>query len=253
MDSAAALVTAYRERRLSPVEVAEAALARIAARDGELNAFCLVDGERALAEAGASEARWAAGAPAGLLDGVPVAVKDILLTRGWPTLRGSKTVDPAGPWDDDAPAVAALRRHGAVLPGKTTTPEFGWKGVTDSPLTGITRNPWDHSRTAGGSSGGSSAALAAGMVPLALGTDGGGSIRIPSSFCGLPGIKPTYGRVPAWPASPYGTVAHAGPMARTVTDLALLLDVLSAPDPRDWSALPPPDRSFLVGLEDGVA
>jgi aspartyl-tRNA(Asn)/glutamyl-tRNA(Gln) amidotransferase subunit A len=181
-----------------------------------------------------------------------VAIKDVFPTRGWPTLRGSRAIDPAGPWEDDAPAVAALRRHGAVLPGKTTTPEFGWKGVTDSPLHGVTRNPWDLSRTAGGSSGGSSAALTAGMVPLALGTDGGGSIRIPCGFCGLPGIKPTYGRVPAWPASPFGTVAHAGPMARTVTDVALLLDVLSEPDPRDWSALPPPERSFLDGLEDGV-
>jgi aspartyl-tRNA(Asn)/glutamyl-tRNA(Gln) amidotransferase subunit A len=252
MDSAAALVTAYRERRLSPVEVAEAALARIAARDGELNAFCLVDGERALAQARESEARWAAGAPAGLLDGVPVAVKDILLTRGWPTLRGSKTIDPAGPWEDDAPTVAALRRHGAVFPGKTTTPEFGWKGVTDSPLTGVTRNPWDAARTPGGSSGGSAAALAAGMVPLALGTDGGGSIRIPCGFCGLPGIKPTFGRVPAFPASPFGPVAHVGPMARTVEDLALLLDVIGQPDPRDWQALPPPPASFRAGLDDGV-
>src|SRR6186997_2450007 len=115
MHTAAALIAAYRERRLSPVEVMEAALARIAARDGELHAFCLVDGERALAQARASEARWAAGEPAGLLDGVPVAVKDLLLTRGWPTLRGSRTIDPAGPWEDDAPTVAALRRHGAVL------------------------------------------------------------------------------------------------------------------------------------------
>jgi aspartyl-tRNA(Asn)/glutamyl-tRNA(Gln) amidotransferase subunit A len=249
---AAALLAAYRDRRLSPVEVAEAALDRIERDDPIVDAFCLLDRERALADARASEERWRRGAPVGALDGVPVAVKDILLTRCWPTLRGSRATDPAGPWEDDAPAVAALRRHGAVLPGKTTTPEFGWKGVTDSPLTGVTRNPWDPSRTACGSSGGSSAALAAGMVPLALGTDGGGSIRIPCSFCGLPGIKPTYGRVPAWPASPYGTVAHVGPMARTVTDLALLLDVLSEPDPRDWTALPPPERSFLDGLEDGV-
>jgi len=161
-------------------------------------------------------------------------------------------IDPAGPWEDDAPAVAALRRNGAVLVGKTTTPELGWKGVTDSPLEGVTRNPWDRSRTAGGSSGGSSAALASGMVPLALGTDGGGSIRIPCGFCGLPGIKPTYGRVPAWPASPYGMVAHCGPMARTVTDVALLLDVMAEPDARDWSALPPTDGSFLDGLEVGV-
>jgi aspartyl-tRNA(Asn)/glutamyl-tRNA(Gln) amidotransferase subunit A len=250
--SADALLAAYRDRRLSPVEVLEASLARIERDDRVLDAFCLVDGERALAEARRSEERWRDGAPSGALDGVPVAVKDVFPTRGWPTLRGSRAVDPAGPWEDDAPAVAALRRHGAVLPGKTTTPEFGWKGVTDSPLAGITRNPWDPARTAGGSSGGSAAALAAGMVPLALGTDGGGSIRIPSSFCGLPGIKPTYGRVPAWPPSPYGAVAHAGPMARSVTDLALLLDVMSEPDRRDWTALPPPGRSFLDGLDDGV-
>jgi aspartyl-tRNA(Asn)/glutamyl-tRNA(Gln) amidotransferase subunit A len=249
---AAALLAAYRDRRLSPVEVTEAALGRIERDDPVLGAFCLVDRARALADAHRSEERWRAGTPAGALDGVPVAVKDILLTRGWPTLRGSRMTDPAGPWEDDAPSVAALRRHGAVLPGKTTTPEFGWKGVTDSPLTGITRNPWDPSRTAGGSSGGSSAALAAGMVPLALGTDGGGSIRIPCGFCGLPGIKPTFGRVPAWPASPYGTVAHVGPMARTVTDLALLLDVMAEPDPRDWTALPPPERSFREGLDEGV-
>ena len=246
------LLAGYRERRLSPVEVAQAALEAIDRDDPRLGAFCLVDAERALDDARRSEGRWRAGRPAGALDGVPVAIKDVFLTRGWPTLRGSRAVDPASPWEHDAPAVAALRRHGAVLPGKTTTPEFGWKGVTDSPLEGITRNPWDPTRTAGGSSGGSAAALAAGMVPLALGTDGGGSIRIPCSFCGLPGIKPTYGRVPAWPASPFGTVAHAGPMARTVSDLALLLDVLCEPDARDWTALPPPDRSFRDGLEDGV-
>jgi len=248
--SATALLDAYRERRLSPVEVLESLLPRIERDD--VNAFCLVDGASALEEARRSEQRWRAGAPAGARDGVPVAVKDVFPTRGWPTLRGSRAIDPAGPWDDDASAVAALRRNGAVIPGKTTTPEFGWKGVTDSPLAGITRNPWDPSKTAGGSSGGSSAALAAGMVPLALGTDGGGSIRIPCGFCGLPGIKPTYGRVPAWPASPYGTVAHAGPMARTVTDVALLLDVMAEPDARDWTALPPPEHSFLDGLEAGI-
>jgi aspartyl-tRNA(Asn)/glutamyl-tRNA(Gln) amidotransferase subunit A len=250
--SAAALISAYKDGHLSPVEATEAALARIERDDPVLRAFCLVDREQARAEARRSEERWRRGAPAGALDGVPVGVKDVFPTRGWPTLRGSRAIDPSGPWGQDAPAVAALRRHGAVLPGKTTTPEFGWKGVTDSPLEGVTRNPWDPSRTAGGSSGGSAAALAAGMVPLALGTDGGGSIRIPCAFCGLFGIKPTYGRVPAWPASPYGTVAHAGPMARSVEDLALLLDVLSEPDPRDWTALPPPERSFLDGLEAGV-
>ena len=251
--SATEIVAAYRARELSPVEVSEATLAQIEERDGELNAFCLVDGDAARADARASEARWARGEPAGPLDGVPVAVKDLLVTKGWPTLRGSTAIDPAGPWEDDAPVVAALRRSGAVLPGKTTTPELGWKGVTDSALAGVTRNPWDPRMTPGGSSGGSSAALAAGMVPLALGTDGGGSIRIPCAFCGLPGLKPTFGRVPAWPASPFGPVSHVGPMARSVADLALLLDVIVAPDARDWQQLPPATRSFGAGLEDGVA
>jgi aspartyl-tRNA(Asn)/glutamyl-tRNA(Gln) amidotransferase subunit A len=217
-----------------------------------LNAFCLVS-ENALEEAKASEARWTAGQPRGLLDGVPVSIKDIILTKGWPTLRGSKTVDPKGPWNDDAPATARLREHGAVLLGKTTTPEFGWKGVTDSPLTGITRNPWNPAKTPGGSSGGAAAAVASGMGPLAVGTDGGGSIRIPCSFTGLFGIKPSFGRVPAWPLSPFGTVAHVGPMTRTVTDAALMLNVLQRPDARDWTSLPPTDVDHLAGLEDGIA
>ncbi len=250
--TATELVAAYRASELSPVEATDEALETIEERDAELNAFCLVDPEPARADARASEERYARGEPAGPLDGVPVAVKDLLVTKGWPTLRGSTTIDPAGPWDDDAPVVASLRRSGAVIPGKTTTPELGWKGVTDSALTGVTRNPWDTTRTPGGSSGGSAAALAAGMVPLALGTDGGGSIRIPCAFCGLPGIKPTFGRVPAWPASPFGPVSHVGPMARTVADLALLLDVIAQPDARDWQQLPPATGSFGAGLEDGV-
>src|SRR5207302_5713581 len=130
-------------------------------------------------------------------------------------------IDPKGPWNDDAPATARLREHGAVLLGKTATPEFGWKAVTDSALTGITRNPWNPAKTPGGSSGGAVAAVGAGMGPLAVGTDGGGSIRIPCSFTGLVGIKPSFGRVPAWPLSPFGTVAHVGPIARNVTDAAL--------------------------------
>src|SRR5580765_4302895 len=194
--SAAELLDGYRAKRISPVEVTRAALQRIAALDPVLNAFCFVAPD-ALAAAQASEARWMKGAPLGPLDGVPVSIKDLLLTRGWPTLRGSKTVDPAGPWTDDAPAVARLRDSGAVLLGKTTMPEFGWKGVTDSPLTGITRNPWNPAKTPGGSSGGGAAAVAAGMCPLTLGTDGGGSIRIPCAFTGLVGLKPSFGRVPA--------------------------------------------------------
>jgi aspartyl-tRNA(Asn)/glutamyl-tRNA(Gln) amidotransferase subunit A len=249
--SATELLEGYRRHELSPVEVTRAVLARIERLNPVLNAFTLVS-DRALDDAKASEARWLAGQPQGLLDGVPVSIKDIILTRGWPTLRGSRTVDAKGPWNDDAPASARLREHGAILLGKTTTPEFGWKGVTDSPLSGITRNPWNASKTPGGSSGGAAAALAAGMGALAVGTDGGGSIRIPCSFTGLFGLKPSFGRVPAWPLSPFGTVAHIGPMTRSVADAALMLNVLSLPDARDWYALPHERRDWRTGLDEGV-
>jgi aspartyl-tRNA(Asn)/glutamyl-tRNA(Gln) amidotransferase subunit A len=250
--TASELLEGFRKKTLSPVEVTQAVLARIEQLNPKLNAFCLVS-ETALEDAKASEARWTAGQPRGLLDGVPVSIKDIILTKGWPTLRGSKTIDAKGPWNDDAPATARLREHGAVLLGKTTTPEFGWKGVTDSPLTGITRNPWNPAKTPGGSSGGAAAAVASGMGPLAVGTDGGGSIRIPCSFTGLFGIKPSFGRVPAWPLSPFGTVAHVGPMTRSVTDAALMLNVLAQPDARDWHALPYDARDWRMGLDGGVA
>jgi aspartyl-tRNA(Asn)/glutamyl-tRNA(Gln) amidotransferase subunit A len=180
--SAIELLERYRDGSLSPVEATQAALARIDRHNPTFNAFNLVDPESALAAARESEVRWRQGAPRGRLDGVPTAIKDIVLTTGWPTLRGSKAVDPDQAWNEDAPAVARLREHGAVLLGKTTTPEFGWKGVTDSPLTGITRNPWNPALTPGGSSGGSAVALATGMAALAIGTDGGGSIRIPAGF-----------------------------------------------------------------------
>ena len=242
--TATELLAAYRAGTLSPVEAAEAVLARIERADPEINAFCLVDPEWTLEAARASAERWRRGEPSGRLDGVPVSIKDVLLTRGRPTLRGSRSIDPAGPWTEDAPSVARLHEHGAVPVGKTTTPEFAWKGVTDSPLTGVTRNPWDTSRTPGGSSGGAGAAVAAGMAPLALGTDGGGSVRIPASFTGTFALKPTYGRVPHFPASPFGTLAHVGPMTWTVEDAALLLDVISGFDSRDWSALAPPSAPF---------
>ncbi|WP_219412893.1 amidase [Pseudonocardia nigra] len=250
--TASELLAAYRARELSPVEVIRDVLDRVDRLDRHVNAFCLVDENAALAAARGSEERWSRGEPVGLLDGVPVSIKDILLTAGWPTLRGSRTVDPAGPWTVDGPHVARVREHGAVLFGKTTTPELGWKGVTDNPLTGITRNPWDPTCTAGGSSGGSAAAVALGMGLLSLGTDGGGSVRIPAAFTGTTALKPTYGRVPHYPASPYGTLAHVGPMTRTAVDAALLLDVISGTDPRDpWALAPaPPARERL---DAGVA
>jgi aspartyl-tRNA(Asn)/glutamyl-tRNA(Gln) amidotransferase subunit A len=250
--SATELVRRYRAKQLSPVEVTRTVLARIRELNPTLNAYCLVDEEGALAAARASEARWMKNAPQGALDGVPASIKDLILTRGWPTLRGSRAVDRAGPWLEDGPAAARLRESGAVLLGKTCTPEFGWKGVTDSALTGITRNPWNTERTPGGSSGGASAQVAAGMGQLAVGTDGGGSIRIPCSFTGLSGIKAGFGRVPAWPLSPFGTVAHVGPMARTVADCALMLNVLSQPDARDWTALPYAGIDWTEGLDAGA-
>jgi aspartyl-tRNA(Asn)/glutamyl-tRNA(Gln) amidotransferase subunit A len=253
LSSATELLDRFRAGTASPVEATRAALDRIEAYDGAVNAFCHVDPDRALAAARESEARWQRGEPIGSVDGVPTSIKDLLLTKGWPTRRGSRLVDPDQAWDEDAPATARLREHGAVLLGKTTTPEFGWKGVTDSLLCGPTGNPWAPTRTAGGSSGGSAAAVGLGMGALSVGTDGGGSIRIPAGFSGIVGLKPTYGRVPMYPPSPYGTLAHHGPMARTVGDVALMMDVLTGPDVRDWSAAEPRPGSYRDGLDGGVA
>lgn len=250
--TATQLLALYRSGQASPLEATRAVLQRIERLNPQLNAYCLVDAEAALAAAEASTGRWQRGQAHGALDGVPVSIKDLILTKGWPTLRGSHTIDANQPWDVDAPATARLREAGAVLLGKTCTPEFGCKGETNSPRTGITRNPWDLSRTPGGSSGGTAAAVAAGLGPLSVGTDGAGSVRIPAAFCGNVGLKPSFGRVPAYPLSPFGTVAHLGPHAMSVADAALMLTVLSQPDARDWTSLPPDGRDYRIGLEDGV-
>lgn len=250
--TASELVAAYAMREISPVEATQAALDAIAERDGDYNAYCLVDAEAALASARASEERWLEGNPIGWLDGVPASIKDMFLSEGWPTLRGSRCIDRDQSWDVDSPVTARLREHGLVLLGKTTTPELGWKAVTDSPLSGVTRNPWDPELTAGGSSGGSAVAVAAGMGELSVGTDGGGSVRIPASFCGIVGFKPTGGQIPLFPASPFGPLAHAGPMARSVDDAALLLDVLALPDYRDPNALYPPMAAYREAVRRDV-
>ena len=249
--SAARLLELYRAKALSPVDVMTETLARLERYEGALNAFVLYDPESALAAARQSEARWQKGAPRGLLDGVPVALKDTLLTRGWPRLMGSRTIDPNQKWDEDAPATARLRAEGAVFFGKTTTPEFGWKGATDSPLTGITRNPWNLERTPGGSSGGSAVSLLAGICPLAVGTDAGGSIRIPASFCGIFGLKPTFGRVAGYPQGAFGDVAHVGPMTRGVDDAAVMLDAMKGPDSRDWFSLPDDGIAYRERVREG--
>ena len=250
------LLGLYRTGEASPVEATQAVLQRIARLNPLLNAFCLIDEAAAMASARQSEARWQAhrrsGAGVLSLDGVPMSIKDLILTQGWPTLRGSKTVNPDQPWEVDAPVTARLREAGAVLLGKTTTPEFGCKGETNSLLTGISRNPWNPALTPGGSSGGASAAVSAGLGPLAIGTDGAGSVRIPAAFCGNVGFKPSFGRVPAYPLSPFGSVAHLGPHAMTVEEVALLMNAIALPDARDWTSLPFDGVDYLAGLKGGV-
>ena len=227
-------------------------LARIDRLNPVLNAFCYFAPYEALSAAAQSTERWHRGTPCGPLDGVPASIKDLIVTKGWPTLRGSRTIDPDQPWEIDSPASARLREAGCVLLGKTTTPEFGCKGETNSPLTGITRNPWNPDKTPGGSSGGAAAAVASGMGPIAVGTDAAGSIRIPAAFCGNFGLKPSFGRVPAYPLSPHGTVAHLGPHTMSVADAALMMNVLKQPDARDWTSLPPDSTDYCIGLNDGV-
>ena len=250
--SATKLAKLYAKGKVSPVEVAKASLAQMAKHEPIINAMSRIDEKTTLKQARSSERRWKKGEAFGPLDGVPLLIKDILLTIGQPNLRGSKTVNPDQNWLEDAPSVARLREAGCVFMGRTTTPEFGWKGVTDSPLTGITRNPWDPTKTPGGSSGGSSAGLAAGYAPLALGTDGGGSIRIPAGFTGTFGLKPSFGRVPAYPLSPFGTVAHIGPMTRNVRDAALMMNEIARPDSRDWHSLSFDGRDYLAKLGKSV-
>src|SRR5207248_3928592 len=249
--SAVTLLDLYRRRELSPVEATRLILDRLDVLQPKINAFCGMDRDGALAAARAAEGRWLRGEAAGRLDGVPVTIKDLILMRGIPTRRGSRLVEPDRDWSEDAPATARLREAGAVILGKTTTPEFGWKALGDSPLTGITRNPWDLSRTPGGSSAGAAAACAAGIGPLHLGSDGAGSIRIPCAFTGLFGLKPSFGRVPAYPLSPFGTLAHLGPMTRTLGDAALLLNGISQPHARDSLALPADSHHHRPGLDDG--
>jgi aspartyl-tRNA(Asn)/glutamyl-tRNA(Gln) amidotransferase subunit A len=251
--SAVSLEGHYRDRSLSPVEVVTALLARLDRLQPRINAFCIVNRDGAIAAARASEQRWMLGGPLGPLDGVPVTIKDLMPMRGFPTLRGSHLVDREEEWSEDAPAVARLREAGAVILGKTTTSEFGWKALGDSPLTGITRNPWDLSRSSGGSSAGAAAAAASGIAPLHLGSDGAGSIRTPSCFCGIFGLKPSFGRVPAYPPSPLGLLSHQGPIARSVEDAALMLGIIGRPDHRDPYALPFEERDWRHGLDSGVA
>ena len=249
--TAAELLRLYRRRELSPVDVTRDQLDRIDKFQPAINAFIIVDRDGALKAAEASEARWRKGEPVSIADGLGATVKDNVWLKGFPSRRGSLTSDPA-PIKADAPAVARLREAGAVILGKTTLPEFGWIGACHSPLTGITRNPWKLDRTTGGSSGGAAAAALLNLGHLHIGTDGAGSIRIPAAFTGVFGIKPSFGRVAAYPASPFSILAHVGPLTRSVADAALMLSVIGGPDERDMTAWNTPAPDYRVGLGDGV-
>lgn len=248
--SCAELTALYRNGQLSPVEAARDVLARIAA-NVRFNAFMPIDPGPVLAAAAESEARWRQGNPLGPIDGVPATVKDNIWLKGYPTRRGSRTTDDI-PAAADSPAPARLREQGAVFVGKTCLPEHGWIGACHSPLTGITRNPWDPDTTPGGSTGGGAVAALLGLGLLHLGTDGAGSLRIPAAFTGVFGMKPSYGRVPTFPPSALNVLAHQGPITRRVADAALMLSVISGPDARDMTAWNSPAPDFSAGLEQGV-
>jgi aspartyl-tRNA(Asn)/glutamyl-tRNA(Gln) amidotransferase subunit A len=238
---------------LSPVQLTECALHLAAEAEPVINAYAALLPERARREAAVREAQARAGLIRGPLHGVPVAVKDNFYYQGEPTGKGSLTSSDE-PARESAPMVARLTSAGAIVIGKTTTPEFGWKGTGISPRTGVTRNPWNPARNSGGSSAGSGATVASGAVPVATGTDAGGSIRIPASFCGVVGFKPTLGAIPVWPGTVNETLSHAGPLARSVADARAVFELTRGPDPRDpQSAFPapladPPGRRLRVGV-----
>ena len=247
----AEMVAAFRAKTLSPVEALEASLKRLDEVQLRLNPFCLIDKETGRKMARESEARWQKGTPKGPFDGVPIPLKDTNAVIGWPFRVGSMTT-PSTPVDFDGPMTARLREAGGVFFGKTTTPEFGWKGMTDSPLSGITRNPWDESKGSGGSSGGAAVSVSTGIGPIATGGDGGGSIRMPCAFSGVFGIKPSYGRVSTPAAAGVGDMSVHGPLGRTVACTAAMLNVIAKPDERDPFAIPHQDIDYTAELRKGV-
>lgn len=232
-----ALHRSYLAGDVSPVEIAQHQLKAIETLDREVNAFCLIDAPTTIRMAQEAEERYRSGNARGPLDGVPISIKDTVNVAGWPTRRGSRAV-PAGPQPRDAISIRRLRESGAVFLGKTTTPEFAWKGVTDSTLFGTTKNPLDLSLTPGGSSGGAGAAIALGLGGLAIGTDAAGSVRIPAAFCGVVGFKPTFGRIPVDPfPKGFSQLPHIGTIAATVMDAAIGASIMGGPAGADWTSM----------------
>ncbi|HTN80085.1 MAG TPA: amidase [Acidimicrobiales bacterium] len=251
-ESLAGLAARVRSKEISSRELTTHALSRIEATNPQINAFIAVDGDRALAEAAAIDERVARGEDPGPLAGIPIGVKDLEDAAGFVTTHGSPLHADDPPAATDSILVARMRARGCVVLGKTNTPEFGWKSDSQNEVFGATRNPWDLTRSAGGSSGGSGAALAAGMVPLATGSDGGGSIRIPSAINGLSGLKPSLGRVPGGGPNPPGWagLSTKGPMARCIRDVTYALECVVGPDPTDFTSLPMPDVPWTRTMAD---
>lgn len=250
--SATELAALIRDKKISPVEVADAAIDRVERLNPVINAFCHTDFERTRQTAKDAEAAVARGDYLGPLHGVPFSIKDMVAIKGMKMCSGSN-IFADRIMDFDAPLVARLKQAGGVLLGKTTTPEFGWRATGDSPLTGTTRNPWNTEMTSGGSSAGAAASAAAGMAPLNQGADGAGSVRIPAGFCGIFGIKPTFGRVPNVPQSNNDNTSHPGPMTRTVADSALMLSIMAGPDPLDNTSLESQPADYPGQLNAGIA
>lgn len=250
--SAGDLVEAYKARRTSPVELTRALLRAAQAAQESLNCFVEIDEPGALRAAQLSEQRWLGGSPLSPLDGVPVSFKDNLDMSGLRTRFGSLTTGQSQIAERDSPAAARLREAGAILFAKTTTPEFAHKMVTSSPLTGVTRNPWNVQHSPGGSSGGAAAAVCAGLAPIAIGTDGAGSIRIPATWTGTFGLKPSLGRVPHHPRGAFAWFSHVGPICRNVSDAARVMTYMTRPDARDWYSLPFENVSYEAALTRGL-
>jgi len=250
--SAHELLAAYRAGSLSPVTVVDDILERISIHGDRINAYALVDAERARAQAKASAFRWEAATPQGMLDGIPVAIKDVLPVEGWPTRHGSPACAEAPPEMEDAVAVDRLREHGAVFIGKTRTWEFAWHGRVDRPTEEVVPNPWNPLYSTAGSSSGSAAAVASGLCVFALGTDSGGSVRGPASFCGVVGIKPSHARVPVYPPSPMMDMEHIGVLARNAADAALMLSVIAGYHHRDPHSWPFPSVDLRKQIDQGV-
>jgi aspartyl-tRNA(Asn)/glutamyl-tRNA(Gln) amidotransferase subunit A len=246
------LVRLIATRSVSPVEVMASVLERADVLNPKLNAICTWTAERAMEQAREAERAMLRGDELAPLHGVPTTIKDLAFTKGVRTMAGSHIHADRVP-TEDAPFVARLAQAGAISIGKTAVPEFGWKGCSDSPLTGISHNPWQHGTNAGGSSTGAAICAAAGIGPIHQGSDGAGSIRIPAAFCGVYGLKPSFGRVPYYPVTNNDLMSHVGPITRTVADAALMLRAMAGPDDRDLASLPEPPEDYPAHLDEGIA